>query len=60
MAVNARYSVVARSYQNGEPGELLAFAVTEPEDIPRVIGEFRTRFSDRDDVLVDLDATPAA
>ena len=36
------------------------FAVTEPEDIPRVIGEFRTRFSDRDDVLVDLDATPAA
>lgn len=60
MAVTALYAVAARRFENGEAGELLAFqAVTDPADIAAVLAEYQERYSGRDDVLLDLDTTPA-
>lgn len=60
MPANALYAVAARRLENGEAGELLAFrSVTDPADIGEVIAEYEERYRGRDDVLLDLDTTPA-
>lgn len=60
MTARAMYAVAARRFQDGEAGELLAFhSVTDPADLADVIAEFEERYSGRDDVLLDLDTTPA-
>lgn len=60
MAVTALYAVAARRFKDGEAGELLSFrSVTDPADLAEVIAEYEERYSGRDDVLLDLDTTPA-
>ncbi|MFF1468014.1 hypothetical protein [Streptomyces mirabilis] len=58
MAAPALYGVAARSVATGDL--ITCDSAFDLEDLPALLEDYRIRYADRDDVLIDLDTTPLA
>lgn len=58
MPAPALYGVAARDVANG--ALLTCDFVFDLADLPALLEDYRTRYADRADVLIDLDTTPLA
>jgi hypothetical protein len=58
MAAPALYGIAARVVATDEL--LTCASVFDLEDLPVLLEEYRVRYADRDDVVIELDTTPTA
>ncbi|MEU0950454.1 hypothetical protein ABZ379_48725 [Streptomyces canus] len=56
MTAPALYGIAARDVTTGDL--LTCDSVFDLADLPALLEDYRIRYEDRDDVLIDLDTTP--